>query len=282
MNTTSRYYPSQPRLADLGRVPGSVAAVFEYLKSTARKLSELWESAATIAAKLGYSRRTVQDAIKRLVEAGLLAIRTDYGLNTRRAIVMLWRVEARQPSESQAKPSESDHVLHRAECAVAPVARPEPAAETEAQRAPEAPEAVADQLEAVEVIKTTGRKATTEEVAKLIDDASRLRGADPKSVKRLCRLHTYSVVRAAVSHALANGKHTWVWVVKCAVSWAEQGIPEYAKPKRIATAEEIRATIGEAKVEPLSEAECEAHWKMVLENNSWCLDKVAGHLELFQ
>ena len=101
MNTTPRYYPSQPALADLGRVPGPVAAVFEYLKALPRNRVECWESAKTISVKLDMAPRTVQAAIEHLTKAGLVAYRTDYALKTRRAIVMLWRVEDKNSAKIQ-------------------------------------------------------------------------------------------------------------------------------------------------------------------------------------
>jgi len=288
MNTTSRYYPSQPALADLGRVPGVVKSVFEYLKSLPRKFSEWWKSAATIAAELGYSKRAVQEAIKALIELGYVAYRTDYGLKTRRAIVMLWRVEAQpsesvsQPSESQAKSSESAHVAAVAEPDVDAVSQVSPRAE--APREPEATKAVAATLEAVEVTKT-GRKATAEEVAKLIEDARRLHGGDPELVKELARAHGLGTVQAAVKHALSKGVKSIGWVCKALPNWSRNGIPEYAQIKTPKYTDEEAKEIMHRKAEEilaklpkLTDAEIDAHWDWVLKENAWYLDKVAGHI----
>ena len=296
MNTTSRYYPSQPAIHEQD-LPPAALRVLDYLEKRTRGLTEWWESAATIAAKLSrfkaIAERTVQAALKALREAGLIDYATNYGLKTRRAIVMLWRVNAQpsesvsQPSESQAKSSESAHAVDRAEPDADPLPKAASRAEAEAPREPEAPEAAAVPVEAGEVTKT-GRKATPEEVAKLIEDARRLRGSDPASVKALCKLHTFSVVRAAVSFALANGKQTWVWAMKAAAGWSREGVPDYAKPKATAITEEQFAEMSRrcdellARLPKLSDAEVDAHWDRVLKSNEWYLNKVAGHLEIFK
>lgn len=76
------------------------------------------------------------------------------------------------------------------------------------------------------------------EVAKLIEDASRIRGATPDGVRVLVRKHGLNVVQSATRHAIATAKETWGWVVTVSGRWVDEGIPDYAqhlqpKPHRV-------------------------------------------------
>lgn len=215
--------------------------VCEYLDRAPRKCREAWWSAERIARDLGegFSVATVRVILRKLTLRGLIAVVVDYGLRTRRAIVLLWRKAAEPAPHPEPAPQEAPQMetvrddLRRVRREdVQPAA---PAAVAEA--APPVPSRGGD---------AEARKATPEEVGELMEAAAKVEGSTPEKARTLARLCTLTVVLAAARRAAAKGMG-WGWVVQTAKAWRAEGVPDYARadaPRERTQAEIIAELFG--------------------------------------
>lgn len=231
--------------------------VCEYLDRAPRKCREAWWSAERIARDLGegFSVATVRVILRKLTLRGLIAVVVDYGLRTRRAIVLLWR-KAAEPVVGHAPTSDvmKYEVTQAADPAAIAQAHAEGAMRDDLRRVRRedvptaAPAAVA---EAAPPVPSRGgdaeaRKATPEEVGELMEAAAKVEGSTPDKARTLARLCTLTVVLAAARRAAAKGMG-WGWVVQTAKAWRAEGVPDYARadaPRERSQAEIIAELFG--------------------------------------
>jgi hypothetical protein len=213
--------------------------VCEYLDRATRKCREAWWSAERIARDLGegFSVATVRVILRKLTLRGLIAVVVDYGLKTRRAIVLLWR-KAAEPVVGHAPTSDvmKYEVTQAADPAAIAQAHAEGAMRDDLRRvrredvpANAAPAAAA---EAAPPVPSRGgdaeaRKATPEEKAELISEALKVKGATRPKVWLLATNVGISVLLPCVRWAAAKGKG-WRWVEAVAPAWKQEGVPEDA------------------------------------------------------
>lgn len=79
---------SDPRMTPTARL------LLQVLERKARGYDECWSSTGTLAACLKCCDRTVRNALRQLASLGLVEIVRDYSRQTRRRIVLLWKVHS--------------------------------------------------------------------------------------------------------------------------------------------------------------------------------------------
>lgn len=198
-NSTTRSYASQ-RIDWSTRTDLSVGArhVAAILDRTGRFFSSSWFSAGRIADALGMAVSTVRLKLRELELRGLVSIVKDYGLKTRRRVVLLWREQPQPQTDNEGA-----------------VSHDPPAPIVHAERAPDPS-------------PPQGGQASAEEVAAILKQASSLGNPSRRWVSDSCQAYGARVVAQAVAYAVRKGKRRFGWAVEAAKAWAVEGVPEYA------------------------------------------------------
>jgi DNA-binding Lrp family transcriptional regulator len=180
--------------------------VAEVLNTAPSKYGECWLSTERIAELIGKSVATVLKKLRELELKGLIARVVDYGLKTRRRIVLLWR---EQPNPEPVEETMS----HAGEPTDAPGVAPH----AEAPRA----------QEPRETPQASPRKATAEEVDALVKRASKLGSPSRRWVTDVARKYGVRLTSKAVDHAVAKGKTRFGWVCEAVKAWTAEGVPTH-------------------------------------------------------